>query len=731
MTLSRHTRLAFGLVAILISSPFVGAAGPSTRVERSLRAGQTSPEVLYQQAKSLFDGLDYDNAVKALDQAIAALQAVSPMDATTRGRLASAYEMRGRSKFGLGNPDDAKADFIALLRVDPNHALTGQVSPRVVTLFDETVAQTVTSLQLAVMPLTAKVSIDNVPVTTTSMLRVTIGDHVVTAEQKGYGSAKQTFTATAGAPAIVTLTLERISAVINILTSPVDVEVTMDGAKLGRTAAGPPASDYADVVEKSGVPPATVSAALVVSDVMPGAHTFEFTRECSVRITTKLSVDKPDDYTLGPVALQPAVATLIVSANEPGAQVFIDGRQRGVVPFTAADLCEGPHLVELRSRFGRDSRRVEARTGDKITFDGMLKPAFAVVSVSGETANLDTDMRVSIERALAATSTVRLVAPPADQSDKALKANQLAPSWLAVDAEGRPVGASMQMARPMRVEASTKLAETFGTQGVASVSVLDRTRMIVALLASGSGTPDILDVRLDRPDTIAAAIEKLDRGIGLSRPSLGLLAIDVAYVTGAVVVGVDANGPANGRVQVGDIVVSADGQPVTDAAALDKLITSLTPGETLAVELKDPKGAQKRGDLSVFLTPRLIGMSDQSILANRVLVDLRARFATATDPFQQAVIRLNMAVALTRLGECATARDELKQVQLPDRPGVGNGTVQYLLGVCAEELGNRAEAEAAFKAAAATESLLTEDGPSVRELAQARLAQLGRPSGIW
>ena len=103
--------------------------------------------------------------------------------------------------------------------------------------------------------------------------------------------------------------------------------------------------------------------------------------------------------------------------------------------------------------------------------------------------------------------------------------------------------------------------------------------------------------------------------------------------------------------------------------------------------------------------------------------------AAASDPFQQSVIRLNTAVALARLGECGVARDELKQVQLPDRPGVGSGTVQYLLGVCAEELGNRAEAEAAFRAAAATESLLTEDGPAVKELAEARLAQLAKPSG--
>jgi len=74
------------------------------------------------------------------------------------------------------------------------------------------------------------------------------------------------------------------------------------------------------------------------------------------------------------------------------------------------------------------------------------------------------------------------------------------------------------------------------------------------------------------------------------------------------------------------------------------------------------------------------------------------------------------------------ARAELQRVKLPDGRGVGNGTVQYLLGLCADQLGSRAEAESAFKAAAASESLLTEDGPPVKELAQAKLTEIQRRS---
>ena len=123
-------------------------------------------------------------------------------------------------------------------------------------------------------------------------------------------------------------------------------------------------------------------------------------------------------------------------------------------------------------------------------------------------------------------------------------------------------------------------------------------------------------------------------------------------------------------------------------------------------------------------THRLIGLSEQGLLVNRILLDLRGRLADATDPFEQSVIRLNMAVALARVVDWAAALEELQRVKLPEQPGVGNGTVQYLIGVAAESLGNRSEAEAAFKAAAGSDSLLTENGPPVKELAEAKLLEL-------
>jgi tetratricopeptide (TPR) repeat protein len=675
-------------------------------------------DVQFQEARRLFDALDYEKAVAALDAAIAALEASSPKDAARRDKLASAYEMRARSKFGLGDQDGAKADFVQLLKVNPSHTLSGQVSPRVVALFEETVKETVTSIAISVTPATATLELDGMPLASPGTVRVAVGEHVVSAEQQGFRPAKQTITAVLGSTAEVALTLERSSSVLRIITSPADVEVRIDGASVGKTTAAQ---------AEAGSPPATVSAPLIVSDVANGSHVVELRRDCYVTSTMKVAVEKPDDYPVGPVTLQPAVATLTVSANQPGAQVFVDGQDRGAAPYKTADLCAGEHILEVRTRFGRDVRRVEAKTGANIVFEGVIKPTFAIVSASGAAATAAQDIRVLVERAMANSQSVRLVAPPADQADKALKGNQLSSDWLATDAGGRPVGAAAQMAAPIRKEASTRLSETFGAQGVASVTALDANKVVVALLAAGSTTPDVLEISLDNTASIGAAVSKLDQPIPLARPSLGVLAIDVADVPGAVVAGVDASSPAAATpLRVGDVITQAGGQPVGDAMALSKAVGSAKAGQNLAIDARDAAGAPKRVELPVYLTPRVIGISEQGIPANRVLLDLRARAAELTDPFEQSVVRLNTAVALGRIGEWAAAQVELRQVKLPDRPGVGSGTVQYLLGVAAEALGNRAEAEAAYKAAAATDSLLTDDGPRVKDLAEARLAELQR-----
>jgi hypothetical protein len=688
------------------------------------RAQAADPQ--YAEAKRLFDALDYESAVRALDVAIAGLEARPPQDAARRELLPNAYEMRARSKFGLGDQAGARADFVALLKADAGHVLTGSVSPRVVSLFEEAVKQTVTTLSLSVTPSTAKVEIDGVPIAPGASIPITVGDHVVAADQLGYRKAQQAVTAAAGAPASVTLALERVGSVLNILTAPAGVSVAIDGVARGKTTAGPPPASFADSIARVHADAAQVSSVMVVADVPTGSHVVEFTRDCYVKAETRLPIDKPDDYTVGPIVLQHAVASLSVKSSDPSAQVVVDGQARGTAPFSAAELCEGEHTVELRSATGRFFKRVQARPGDTIAIDGVVKPAFALVSSTGQAAG-GPDMRTVVERLLDPAQGVTVFAPQADQAEQALKASQLPAGWLALDANKRPVGPGTELVQPMRREGGAKLASALGAQGVGSVTVLDRNRVVVALLAAGSSDPDVVEIAIDNPDSIRRAIAQLDRVPAFFRPSIGLGAIDVADAPGAVVVSVEANGPSGkAGIRPGDIVTKANGEPVADASALAAVLASRKANDDLALEVKDRTGAVKRADVKVAMTPRVIGIADQTLAANAILVALRARLAGQTDPAEEAVLRLNLAAALTRVEAWSDARAELQRVKLPEGGGVGAGTVEYLLGVCAERLGSRAEAETAFKAAAASDSLLTEDGPPVKELAQGRLAELQR-----
>jgi hypothetical protein len=341
---------------------------------------------------------------------------------------------------------------------------------------------------------------------------------------------------------------------------------------------------------------------------------------------------------------------------------------------------------------------------------------------------------MTIEKQMQASQSMTLFAPAADEAARALAAEKLPADWLAFDLNKRPLGTAAEVATVMRGDLSSRLSKLFDSQGIASVTVpspTNRNRLVVTLLASGSGEPDVLDVNLDSTESVGLAVGRLDRGLSFFRPSIGLSAVDVADLEGPIVAAVEPNGPAaKAGLQPGDVVLRANGQPVPDVATLTTMLTGRKADESLALELKDRAGAAKKADLRVLMTPRLIGMNDQSLMINRILVDLRSRLQGGGDPALDSVMRLNLAVALARVGNWAEARQELQKVKIAEGPGVSNGTVQYLLGVAAERMGNTAEAESSWRAAAATSALLTEDGPAVKELAEQRLATMQRrPSG--
>ena len=187
----------------------------------------------------------------ALDRAIAILTTRRSED--TRKILSDAYEMRARARFGVGDQNGARDDFVALLKTDPSHTLPGQISPRVVAMFEDAQKSTITMLKLTITPPTADATIDGIAVKGNATVPVLVGEHTLTAKQLGYRTGTATFTAAAGTTTEAHLELTRSSAVLAVVTSPADVEVVIDGVSKGKTLAGPPPADYAPRAAAAGV----------------------------------------------------------------------------------------------------------------------------------------------------------------------------------------------------------------------------------------------------------------------------------------------------------------------------------------------------------------------------------------------------------------------------------------------------------------------------------------------
>jgi len=110
------------------------------------------------------------------------------------------------------------------------------------------------------------------------------------------------------------------------------------------------------------------------------------------------------------------------------------------------------------------------------------------------------------------------------------------------------------------------------------------------------------------------------RSLGLAKPE-GVLIAEVYPASAA----------AHAGVQVGDLLLSVDGQAVADQAALNYLVSTHRPGETVTLQVR--RGGAARSLSAVVSTPPAVPARDERTIAGR-------------NPFQGAtVVNLSPAVA--------------------------------------------------------------------------------------
>jgi hypothetical protein len=199
------------------------------------------------------------------------------------------------------------------------------------------------------------------------------------------------------------------------------------------------------------------------------------------------------------------------------------------------------------------------------------------------------------------------------------------------------------------------------------------------------------------------------------------------------VAAVEAGGRSEAAgLRVGDIVTGASGTPVTGAAQVLRLVESHQSGP-LSLDVQSGPAAARRVDVTVAKVPSLVSLEDQSLWSNRLAAAYAALAAERPDALEQIAARMNLAAVLIRLGNYAGASNELDAAARSlgqatvdaSVADVVGGTIQYLIGICADLQRDTTRAETAWKRAAqAKGNLLSENGEPLRDLATRQLERL-------
>ena len=673
-------------VSAQVPAPSIGASDANASLLEAIR---------------LYNEFQYTEAVVALDRLVSSL---NPADAQQRDMLARAYEYRARSRYVQNDGAGVEADFALLLRLRPDYQPDPGMSPRVRPVFGEVRARIVGEMTLQLTP-PGEVYVDGRPYDATSVpvtLPLLAGEHAIVAKRMGYRSIEETVVINAGETVPVSLVLERTIATLRLRTIPAGVEVQLNGVTKGTTPAVPGADD--------------VSGPLLVTDLNTGAYVARFHRDCYKPLERSLTIAELDDVEIrDPVRLEAAVATVTLRVAEPDVTIYLDGVSRGATPANLSSVCEGEHLIEVRSSSGRFIDRRSWRAGDGETLDAVLRPALAIV-VNAPPAGIRADQFAAlVERGLAGRGPL-LFAPPEED----LRAAQMSDVLTGDFFHGTSAVAALR-----RREVGDRVVERLNVQGLAAIESTGRPDSVqLSVLAAGSAEPETLTFDLGDPTSRASAVTALIADVPpIVRIAIDALLVDVAGLPGAVVV----RTATGSGLTPGDVIT---GVGDTEIRSVADLYASLNgrQGQNVPLAVRYVTGAMRTVPVVPALVPDTLPLADTHLLYNGLLLSLRNRLRDAKLAIDTTAARLNLAIVEMRLGRWREASENLQLLRLPDGGGVSGGTVAYLLGLCYEALGRRPEETASFTAAAkSTNAMLSLQGPRTAPLAEEKLRTATAP----
>jgi tetratricopeptide (TPR) repeat protein len=693
-------------------------------------------ELLLDSGKTKYGEFDFEGAISVLTRVIDTIEsriaAGTALSDDEKKVFSQALTFRALANLDLAREDAGKSDFRRLIQFAPGYELTTEFASQLyLDLYSSLKKQMVGFVKLKVSPDAVELEIDNSPagIVGEEPVAILAGEHALKLSKRGYATDERQVVIEAGKTAELEVALPRTQATVFLRTSPPGAEVLLDGEVVGVTS-GMAGSDFSEKLAELGLRAEDVSAEFAIKYLELGTHQLTVRKECFTIEQRMLEVPAPEDYWLNdPLMMQPSKGTLRLNNLPKGAEVLINGlpQERDRTQF--GELCSGEYQVEVRHAGGSFHADVVISKDLETEVEVRLLPALAFIGVEYR-GQLESDQRANAQRRLSELfsriTRFRILNQDDKQIQELLNNGSLKLADFARLLEGGVVSERAPDDLYRSVRESCRILST----NLLCVAVFQEKRLGTRfrLFVFGTQGPfaDSFVIDIDDSRQIERALQRMDYPFSLQQSWLGITAVDTLLYTGPAVIAVQEGSPAGeAGVAIGEEIVAIEGNPVSGYRGVIEALSKKRPGEEVSLDFKKA-GTVTTRTIVLGRSPVLLPLFSQSFNYNSAIADLSLMAALNPGTELEQLAVFNIGLAMAHFGAWEDAIVYLRRVNLGDRPGINQGTVEYYLGICYESLGYKAEALSHYQSAFAYESatLVSNDGPLVAPRIKQKVQQL-------
>jgi len=636
--------------------------------------------------------------------------------------LKKTYEYKGLAHFNRGEKDKAEKSFTMLIMLDPLATLDEDLlSPKITNFFKKIKNQLVGYLTVTAIPAASDVYVDGefFGITPVYSKEIFAGNHKLTVKHKGYDVIQKDFTVEAGSKVeILDVTLQLISGICYIRTSPSGVKVFLDDELQGITQRKEIGSTKEDVgIEERDI------GEIKLEYVSTGVHELKLQKDCYLDNRAKIKVIIGDNQ-YPTFTLELAKAKISVSCRTDGNEVFLDDEYFGITPIKGESLCAGEYAIKVIFPNKRlFVARYLVKKDDDIKIFAEPKPTIAFLGfysaqngeyMHGESVRFAESMKDLEDLTMLSLSSTR----------KTLKAEKISLG----DKKNFIISEESGVILQIKDEFAKKLFEKFycelfvfglveSQRGLSSDATL-------YLFSIHERKPDFAEISLSEFSSYKTIKDKLLRKFNYMVKDIGVSYMDNEMAEGPVICEILKS--ESGDLKVGDVILSIDGKPIKSSASLRDYLNSLEEGKKM-VELAIMRdGSKLTKEIRLGTSRNDLPIGGYPYFYNKIIVDLLIQLNEEGSNDVRDLLNYNLALSFIHFKSWEKALIFLSEVTDPSGEYLPNGVVDFYKGICYQKLGKKEKAIETFEKASKDEeaTLFYAGGPQISPIASYYIASL-------